>query len=89
MGKFQDAKRAMRSKILGLTDRPGKYDLAVSVSLVEWHKGYGNSIIVYVIHVFISIGFPSSQDIAFAEVSGIDGKGMKEMKHKLKDLVDK
>ena len=23
VGKFQDAKRAMRSKILGLTDRPG------------------------------------------------------------------
>ena len=41
------------------------------------------------IHVFISIGFPSSQDIAFAEVSGIDGKGMEEIKHKLKDLVDK
>ena len=40
-------------------------------------------------HVFISIGFPSSTDIVFAEVSGIDGKGMKEMKHKLKDLVDK
>ena len=34
-------------------------------------------------------GFPSSLDIAFAEVSCIDGKGMKELKHKMKDLVDK
>ena len=63
------------------------HDLAVSVSLVEWDKGTG--IVLVYIHVFISIGFPSSQDVAFAEVSGIDGKGMKEMKHKLKDLVDK
>ena len=39
--------------------------------------------------VFISIGFPSSSDIAFAEVSCINGKGMEEMKHKLKDLIDK
>ena len=37
----------------------------------------------------MSIGFPSSLDISFAEVSSIDGKGMKELKHKLKDLVDK
>ena len=47
---------------------------------------YRNSVYT---HVFISIGLPSSTDIVFAEVSGIDGKGMKEMKHKLKDLVDK
>ena len=53
--------------------------------LVEWHKRYRNSVHT---RVYI-IGFPSSTDIVFAEVSGIDGKGMKEMKHKLKDLVDK
>ena len=47
---------------------------------------YRNSVYT---HVFISIGLPSSTDIVFAEVSGIDGKGMKEMKYKLKDLVDK
>lgn len=56
------------------------------VLLIEWHKMYSDSAYTC---VFISIGFPSSTDIVFAEVSGIDGKGMKEMKHKLKDLVDK
>ena len=37
----------------------------------------------------VSTGFPSSLDVAFAEVSSIDGRGMKELKHKLKELVDK
>lgn len=35
------------------------------------------------------IGFPSSKDVSFAEVSCVDGNGMKQLRNKLKELIDK
>jgi len=36
-----------------------------------------------------SAGFPSSKDVSFAEVSCVDGNGMKQLRNKLKELIDK